>query len=51
MPNTGFHSILEMLESKNMAHDLDLAGECGRILVIGTRGEAVIDPQEILKRS
>ena len=50
VPNRGFHSIIEMLASKNLAHDLDLAGEGGRILVIGTRGDAVIDPQEILTK-
>ena len=50
VPNTGFQSILERMASKNLAHDLDLAGESGRILVIGTRGEAVIDPQEIMTK-
>jgi len=50
VPNTGFHSTLEMLASKNLAHALELASEDGRILVIGTRGEAVIDPQEILTK-
>lgn len=49
-PNAGFDSILEMLASRNLGHDLDLAGEGGRILVIGTRGEAVPDPQDILTK-
>lgn len=48
--NTGFKSIIEIHASKNLAHDLDLAGEGGRILVIGTRGDSVIDPQEIMTK-
>lgn len=46
----GFHAMLEMLANKNLAQDFDLAGPGGRIVVIGNRGELVIDPSDIMAK-
>ena len=42
--------IVEMLANVNLDHDLDLAAHGGRIIVVGNRGRAEIDPRRIMTR-
>jgi NADPH2:quinone reductase len=44
----GPNLILEMLANVNLAHDLELVAERGRIIVIGSRGPAEILPRWIM---
>lgn len=44
----GFDVILEMLANVNLAADLRLLAPRGRVVVIGSRGEATIAPREIM---
>lgn len=37
--------ILEMLANENLAADMEIAAQCGRIVVIGNRGEIEINPR------
>ncbi len=37
--------ILEMLANENLCADMDIAAQCGRIVVIGNRGEIEINPR------
>ena len=40
--------ILEMLANVNLSHDTKLLAQNGRVIVIGSRGEATINPREVL---
>ncbi len=42
----GFDIILEMLANENLARDPDVLAPFGRIVVIGNRGEATINPRD-----
>lgn len=44
----GADVILEMLANVNLDRDLDLVGRYGRIVIIGNRGRADIDPRKIM---
>ncbi len=46
----GVDIILEMLANVNLGKDLRLTSRYGRIVVIGSRGEATITPREIMSR-
>lgn len=48
----GVDIILEMLANVNLAADLKLVAQFGRVIVIGNRGEITINPRDIMgKRS
>jgi NADPH2:quinone reductase len=50
---TGGHGvdiILEMLANVNLAHDLKLLAQRGRVIVIGNRGEVTINARELMGR-
>ena len=42
----GFDVILEMLANENLARDPDVLAPFGRIVVVGNRGEATINPRD-----
>lgn len=44
----GVDVILEMLANVNLAHDLKLIGQNGRVVVIGSRGEVTILPRDLM---
>ncbi len=46
----GVDVILEMLANVNLGPDLKLLAPRGRVVVIGSRGEATIDPRDIMSR-
>jgi NADPH2:quinone reductase len=46
----GVNIILEMLANVNLAKDLTLLAQRGRVIVIGNRGKIEIDPREAMKR-
>jgi NADPH2:quinone reductase len=46
----GIDLILEMLANVNLATDLKLLALCGRVIVIGNRGEITINPRELMAR-
>jgi NADPH2:quinone reductase len=46
----GVDVILEMLANVNLATDLRLLAPCGRVIVIGNRGEITINPRELMTR-
>jgi NADPH2:quinone reductase len=46
----GVDVILEMLANVNLAADTRLLAENGRVIVIGSRGEATINPRELMGR-
>lgn len=46
----GVHVILEMLANENLERDLSLLASGGRIVVIGCRGRADIDPRQAMGR-
>ncbi len=46
----GFDVILEMLANVNLGADLRLLAPRGRVVVIGSRGEATINPRELMSR-
>ena len=46
----GVDIILEMLADKNLDEDLEVLALRGRVVVIGCRGEATINPREIMGR-
>jgi NADPH:quinone reductase len=46
----GVDVILEMLANVNLAHDLKLLAICGRVIVIGNRGEVTINARELMAR-
>jgi NADPH2:quinone reductase len=47
----GFHLVLEMLANVNLARDLRLVAHSGRIVVVGSRGPAEIQPRELMLRN
>lgn len=46
----GFDVILEMLANVNLANDLKILAMGGRVVVIGSRGTAEIDPRDTMAR-
>jgi NADPH2:quinone reductase len=46
----GVDIILEMLANVNLPKDLKLLAKNGRVIVIGNRGEATINPRELMSR-
>jgi NADPH2:quinone reductase len=46
----GVNVILEMLANVNLAHDLKLLAQFGRVVVIGNRGEVTINARELMGR-
>jgi len=48
--NRGVDVILEMLANVNLSHDTKLLANNGRVVVIGSRGEATINPRELMGR-
>ncbi|HYL64342.1 MAG TPA: zinc-binding dehydrogenase, partial [Candidatus Methylomirabilis sp.] len=46
----GVDIVLEMLANVNLAHDLKLLAQRGRVIVIGNRGEITINPRELMAR-
>ena len=46
----GVDIILEMLANVNLSHDTKLLAQNGRVIVIGSRGEATINPRELMAR-
>lgn len=46
----GVNVILEMLANVNLANDLKILAQCGRVVVIGSRGTIEIDPRDAMKR-
>jgi NADPH:quinone reductase len=46
----GFDVIIEMLANRNLGADLRLLARYGRVVVIGSRGEAVINPRDLMAR-
>lgn len=48
--NRGADIILEMLANVNLASDTKLLANNGRVIVIGSRGEATINPRELMSR-
>ena len=46
----GVNVVLEMLANVNLATDLRLLAKCGRVIVIGNRGEITINPRELMSR-
>src|ERR1700730_19303168 len=46
----GVDIILEMLANVNLATDLKLLAQRGRVIVIGNRGEVTINPRELMGR-
>jgi NADPH2:quinone reductase len=48
--NRGVDIILEMLANVNLSNDTKLLANNGRVIVIGSRGEATINPRELMGR-
>jgi NADPH2:quinone reductase len=46
----GFDVILEMLANVNLGKDLTVLAPAGRVVIIGSRGPATIDPRETMSR-
>src|SRR6202042_667733 len=46
----GVDVILEMLANVNLGNDLKLLAQCGRVIVIGSRGDVQITPRDIMSR-
>jgi NADPH2:quinone reductase len=46
----GVNVVLEMLANVNLATDLKLLAQYGRVIVIGNRGEITINPRELMLR-
>lgn len=46
----GVDLILEMLANVNLANDLKLLAQRGRVIVIGSRGDATITPRDLMVR-
>ena len=46
----GINVVLEMLANVNLATDLKLLAQYGRVIVIGNRGEITINPRELMLR-
>ena len=46
----GLDVILEMLANVNLANDLKMLAMRGRVIVIGNRGEILINPRELMSR-
>jgi NADPH2:quinone reductase len=46
----GADLVLEMLANVNLGADLKLLAKGGRVVVIGSRGEAVINPRDLMSR-
>jgi NADPH2:quinone reductase len=46
----GVDVVLEMLANVNLATDLKLLAQLGRVIVIGNRGEIMINPRELMGR-
>ena len=46
----GIDVVLEMLANVNLATDLRLLAQHGRVIVIGNRGEITINPRELMSR-
>lgn len=46
----GYNIILEMLANVNLVNDLALLGICGRVVIIGSRGEITIDPRATMAK-
>jgi NADPH2:quinone reductase len=46
----GVDVILEMLANVNLGNDLKLLAQCGRVVVIGSRGDVQITPRDIMSR-
>jgi len=46
----GLNVVLEMLANVNLATDLKLLAQYGRVIVIGNRGEITINPRELMLR-
>ncbi len=46
----GVDVVLEMLANVNLAKDLRVLAMCGRVVVIGSRGEVKIDPRDAMIR-
>jgi NADPH:quinone reductase len=46
----GVNLVLEMLANVNLATDLKLLAQYGRVIVIGNRGEITINPRELMLR-
>ena len=46
----GFDVILEMLANANLGADLTMLAQRGRVVVIGSRGEATINPRDLMSR-
>jgi NADPH:quinone reductase len=46
----GFDIILEMLANVNLAADLKLLATKGRVIIIGSRGDATITPRDLMSR-
>jgi NADPH2:quinone reductase len=47
----GYDLIVEMLANANLASDLTLVAERGRVAVVGSRGRIEIDPRDLMMRS
>ena len=48
--NRGVDIILEMLANVNLSDDTKLLANHGRVIVIGNRGEVIINPRELMAR-
>jgi NADPH:quinone reductase len=46
----GVDIVLEMLANVNLAHDLKMLAQRGRVIVIGNRGEITINPRDLMGR-
>src|SRR6185437_6278856 len=46
----GVDVIVEMLANVNLGHDLKLLAQNGRVVVIGSRGDATITPRDLMAR-
>ncbi len=46
----GVDVVLEMIANLNLATDLRLLAQYGRVIVIGNRGEIIINPRELMSR-
>ncbi|XP_054713163.1 quinone oxidoreductase-like [Uloborus diversus] len=46
--NKGVDIVVEMLANVNLDKDLDIIGARGRIVIVGSRGETVIDPRKMM---
>ncbi len=46
----GADLILEMLANVNLGRDLEILAQNGRVVIVGSRGEVMINPRETMKR-